>query len=213
MLTKYINVVKKITLILLISSLALFNSSCSSLITNPDNEQLESKKENEKIVKEGKNFKIINIGSNDDRKYKYFIFNLEHKIVKEDIFERVEPKITYIEKDLIEMLFSGGTNALTYQYYDVVNDRFSQYFSNPSLVHNHLIIYMYGVDTDIKLVIQNIFDVKQFYKEIKRDFSPNAVASNVLIEAKFLEDNKLFIKYNKGKDFNVKSEIIELSKQ
>jgi hypothetical protein len=113
------------------------------------------------IIQEGENYKVIELDANEESKYKYSIYNSKGEIVQEDVVERIPPKITEYE-DMLEISFGGGTNAVSCLYYDIKNDRFSNYFFNPAVVENGLIVYMDGVDDDISLIIQNIFDEKTF---------------------------------------------------
>lgn len=203
---------KRLVSLFILLLLSLLLNACSLKTT--DNNLLGDKKTNstnakEKVISAGKNFKVINIGKGEERKFRFFIYDSNKKIVKQGEVERMEPLISYIDAATLEIRFNGGTSAILCQYYDIPNNLFSQQFWNPEVVQNRLVVYTDGKDKSIKLIVQNIFDTKLFYREYLRDFSQ---VTTPIKSAKFIDKEHLEITYFKGKNLVGQNEVIDLGK-
>ena len=66
------------------------------------------------------------------------------------------------------------------------------------------------IKDSIKLIVRNLFDKSKLYRKYERDFSPVAVAYNDLVNAEFIDANKLQVTYLSGKDFIEVTEILDL---
>ena len=131
-------------------------------------------------------------------------------IVKSDISQKIEPEITYINEDLLEIAIGAGTGLSLVQFYSIKNDLFSVIFESPLLIENELVAYMSLSDGIIKFVVQNIFDTGIYYNEFLLDFSPVANPKDALIHMDYLDNNRLKITYLSGENYTNKSCIIQL---
>lgn len=174
--------IKKISLIILLISIPFICMACE-------------KKDDYKITR-----------INND--YKYIILSSKGKVLEENTIS-VEPRIKYLSKNIIEVSFGAG-NVSQYQFYEINKELISQIYENPSAIYKDKIVYM-SFEKELKLIIRNIFD-KQFYKEIKRNFSPVAAPYNAILSAKFIDDNHLEIIYLEGSTYKEKKETINLLK-
>lgn len=156
------------------------------------------------LISEGKQYKIV--GDDEKRKYHYFIYDVNGKIVDQGDVERIAPTIHYITDNLLEIRFHGGTYAELCKYYDVNNNKFSKEFWNPFLIKNNKIVYFDGESK--KLIIKDIFDERTYYKEFSRDLSLNTPPDTIEL---INEDKQLKITYRTQKDFIKVSETIDLT--
>lgn len=92
------------------------------------------------------------------------------------------------------LYYGHGGNSFEKRYYDVSGRRVSQFFPSPVAESDSLVAYFVREDSEIKLIVQNIFDVTILYKEITRDFSDFVFKQNYTGE--FIENNsKLRLTY------------------
>ena len=103
----------------------------------------------------------------------------------------------------------GNGNVIVYQFFNVKENRISPHYENPALVDNK-IVYMDYNGKQFKLVVSDLFDKSNYYKEYERDFSPGVPYCD-LSSAKFIDSNKLQITYFKGSDYKEVTETIELN--
>lgn len=119
------------------------------------------------------------------------------------------PHISKLNDYVVEIDISAGSPARYVTFFDLKTRKKSDGIWNPNLIEKDRIVY-FGDRFDT-LIVSDIFDKRKFYKEIKRPFSPCAAASNAVLKAKFVNDNKLFIDYLMGPNFTEETEIINLN--
>lgn len=152
-----------------------------------------------------KYYKITKEKCND---YTLILYGKNKKIIEKITIPR-EPHVDILKKGILQITISVGSPAKYIHFYDTKTGKISDPYFNPRLIQNGKVVFM---KDDKTLAISNIFSKKVFYKEIKRNFSPVAVPSNVILEAKLLKGNKLYIDYYKGEKMIEKKEIIDLDK-
>jgi len=114
------------------------------------------------VISQGKQFKIT---GDFEHGWHYLIYDKEGNVVDSGSGYRIPPDIKYTSVNIIELRFHGGTYADSCRYYNVDTARFSDYYGNPFLVRDNIIVYF---DAKIGMLIaRDIFDKSVFYKEIK----------------------------------------------
>ena len=167
-----------------------------------------SEKFNFQVIEQTKNYKIIVSKDGEIRKYYYWIFDNENNTIYKNSSYKM-PNLSYFSNNIIQIHLGSG-NVSQYQFFDTENGMTSPIYENPTLVDNEKIVYMSFEDDKIKLIVRNLFDKSKLYRKYERDFSPVAVAYNDLVNAEFIDANKLQVTYLSGKDFIAVTEILDL---
>ncbi|MCT4597055.1 MAG: hypothetical protein N4A50_04155 [Vallitalea sp.] len=142
---------------------------------------------------------------NQDNCFTIILYNTNKNIVFSENLPK-EPSVIELDKNLIQIKISLGS-PLNYSYFfNPVTSNISSAYENIVLVDKNKVIFF----KDNKLIISDIFNQKLFYKEIILDFAPTSVPSCSIIEARFIDDNKIEIEYLKGIEFIRQNEIINL---
>ena len=141
-----------------------------------------------KIIYDEKHYKIIENGFFD---YCYYIYDLDKDVVfmKENLNK--VPSIEFANNEIIDVHIGFGTGLIQHQYYSITRDCMSRQFFYVSASYNELIAYLYVPDENSfenrKLIIRNIFDKNDFYKEVYLGFSSIITP---IIDAEFINDGK-----------------------
>ena len=167
-----------------------------------------------KLLYSGKNYKVYDISNNHQPEYLYEIYNEHGDIVKSEVVWRTSPSVVYISNNtLLSITVRVGTGTYFVQYYNVPNDMFSQVYASPILSDYGKVVYPILSDSNIKLVVSDIFDHSAFYKEFDLDFSPSANPADALRDAEFLDENTLRIVYLSGSEYEEESVILYLARK
>jgi len=146
-----------------------------------------------------------------NNEYIGMIYDVNGNIMKKEIFKK-EPRVRLVSPEIVELNNGGGNETWTI-FFDVAKLLTSPVYSNVSLIYinnEKMIVYMDFIDGALKLVIRDIFDKKNYYREIVRDFSEVAIPNDALINVKVITDNILRITYLVGDDYTEKEEDIAL---
>lgn len=139
------------------------------------------------VIEDDKHFTIIDAG---EQTYPYTIYNADGEAVKSEVCYRIAPWIHYIDQETLEIHIGVGTETFYCVYYDILNDRFSEQYESPVAAEYHKVAFLDHRDDEIVLVVRDMFDEKNYYKEFHRDFAA-AVSPVTYAEFKF-EDTLLF---------------------
>lgn len=163
------------------------------------------------IYKQGENYKIL---SNEEVTIFYYSIKDDNGNIIDAGYHNYRGSFDIYEKgEFLTLDYGYGSNIWYERYYDLSNGRISRFFERSIQISNELVAYFMVRDFDdaIVLVIQNVFDQSNYYKEITRDFSDFVLKDYV--EAEFLEDDtKLKISYWIKPDDQKVTEIIDLRK-
>jgi hypothetical protein len=147
-------------------------------------------------------FKVVKESESD---YKVYLYGIDKKVYKELDFPK-QPYVERVEEYLIKVVISTGSPSNYTTFYNVKDKKESSTaIFNLLLYDKGKVVYV----EDGKLIISDVFDKNLYYKEIKRNFSTD-YSNPAAFEVKFVEDNILELKYLEGKDFDEKTEIINL---
>ncbi|MDE7179063.1 MAG: hypothetical protein K2O59_14715 [Lachnospiraceae bacterium] len=169
-------------------------------------EEFESVKEDEtieeKIMENDKYFRIFDAG---EGKYSYIIYNTDGKEVNSGVSYRIEPRIHYIDQETIEIHISAGTGIFYCVYYDIVNDRFSEWYESPVAAKYHRVAFLDYGGGERSLVVNDMFDEGRCYQEYFPDF---AEAVFPVVSAVFIDEDTLFITYMSGEFYEEKTKLL-----
>lgn len=139
--------------------------------------------------------------------YKYTIYNDQKKKIYEDEDLNKEPIIEELDNGIISIGNSAGTGLWLVKYYDKLNARVSDIFTNPLDLKGEKVIYF---DKN-KLVVQNIFNKSNYYKEIKLNTTDTADPNNAIKSAEFIDDDTIRVVYFSGTDYKEVTETFHLN--
>ena len=153
-----------------------------------------------------KDWQFLRVAKESDDKYLVFLYDSDKNIVHEEVFSK-EPIVESLKDDIIKITIIVGSPAYYTTFYDPKTKRYSSdAIFNLLSYFNEKGVYA----EEGKLIICNVFDKKKYYQEITRNFSPTAVYSSDFTEIKFMDENKLFVKYLVGNNYTEKEEVIDI---
>ena len=140
--------------------------------------------------------------------YHYAIYNTDHELVREE--DRPNwPSITYVGDNIIEILFSAGTDVYFCTYYDIENDRFSQQYNGPETVKYGMVAYLeWENGRQAQVVVRDIFDEWVYYKEFALGDTSNWGPTSTYLE--FTDENTLCVSYVEVEPFAKKELYFDL---
>lgn len=193
-----------IIILILIVGIIIFTSlekskSDTNQGTNKTNIEKNNSKSSEKQERSvsNSNIEVESYNGKDTVLYKYTIYNNQGKKVYEDDDLSKEPVIEELDNEIISIVTSAGTGLCMVQYYDKFNDRVSDIFTNPLDLKGEKVIFF----NKNKLVVQNIFNKLNYYKEIKLNTTDTADPNNAIKSAEFIDDNQIRVIYFSGTDY------------
>lgn len=115
--------------------------------------------------------------------------------------------------NILSVKMGFGTYAFICRYYDLSTSRVSRFYTTPLEISGEYIAYFTknhkNDENSIILVIQNIFDEKVYYQEIKRAFSSKVL--DLYSETEFINNNtQLKISYLINSSDEIITEVIDL---
>ena len=122
---------------------------------------------------------------------------------------QVEPTIMTVSDDIL-LIIRGRGDWHVYTFINVSDGMVSEDFDDVSAWNSKMTAYAVWKDGINIIVIQDIFNKDEYYKEIKRDYSPMAVPRQIIKKAVFLDDTKLVLQYYCGDNLEIKEEAIIL---
>lgn len=154
----------------------ILSSSCRTSISSSLPNTTSSVNQNSfNLIDKGIYYEIYDISTSNQIDYKYFIYNQNHEVILEGITEAKEPKISWVTNEILKIYVSGGTNAFSVRYIDVINNRISDWTNNVYAETNQLIAYM---DTTSSILVDYMFgehNIRKFDLQTEIDIanSPN----------------------------------------
>lgn len=191
---------KLFCLLLIIDIIAL--CGCSETKINEENTEAVSQTETvsyvSEIIEESDYYKIT---YNGDFTYSYEIRDKSGNILLSDNSEKEEPHINMMDENTVKLWIQRGTGLATRftTYYNIEKGTVSDEFLYVLTEFDKNTVYVQYRENEHYVIIQNIFDKNEFYKEFKiSDASPIADA---ITNAKISEDDKILtVTYHTGED-------------
>lgn len=176
-------------------------TNVSYLLTGTEEPNAIETSDTEKVIEETQFYKL----TCENEEYYCYFYDLESNVVKTEGPLIKLPKITFANETCLKLTVQAGTGVSTQYgyYYDFNEMKFSEVFYWILTESNDKIVYAMAD----KVVIQDIFDKANYYKEISNfrcDFSP---VIEPIIKAEFTENDGIIITYLTGNNFE---EITEL---
>ena len=153
------------------------------------------------------NYRVYFIENEGRGIYLYKIINLDGAIVKKEKSYRFPSIKHFVDENLISITRAVGTNLFFVQYYDIINDRFSDVFQSPIISGYGLIVIAANYHSG--LLIRNIF-APTIYKVYTLNFSPVANPFNAIINAAFLTDYKLEVTFFYSDYFVINTIVLDI---
>lgn len=145
----------------------------------------------------------------EDYYYEVIIKQYDGKVIISEEYHCLEPIVQEIDKDMLTVTVGRGDYWVT-RFINVRDGVVSEGFGNMVAYSHDKVVYPAYKDGDMKIIVQDIFDENKYYYEIIRDYAPVAVGKYMIIDAKFLDDTTLYLKYYRGEEWEEVEEIIDL---
>ncbi|MBR5323077.1 MAG: hypothetical protein IKU48_05990 [Clostridia bacterium] len=144
----------------------------------------------------------------ENNEYYCYFYDSERNIVKNEGPLIKCPKVTFVNENYIKLTVQAGTGLSTQYgyYYDTQQAKFSEVFYWILAESNNQVAYAMAD----KVVIQDIFDKNNYYKEISIFEYPLAIAIEPIVKAEFIENHSVLITYLTGNNFEEITELFEL---
>lgn len=191
---------KLFCLLLIIVIIAL--CGCSETKINEENTEAVSQTETSsyvnEIIDENDYYTVV---YNGDFTYSYEIRDKSGNILLSDNSEKEEPHITMVDENTVKLMIQRGTGLATQftTYCNIEKGTVSDEFLYVLTEFDENTVYVQFRENEHYVIIQNIFDKNEFYKEFKiSDASPIADA---ITNAEISEDDKILtVTYHTGED-------------
>lgn len=190
---------KKVVCLLIAISICVF-SGCSV------------NRENKNLIESAQYYSIFD--GEIPAKVTYEIYDSNGKTVLSETTDR-PLSITMIDENIVDISKGMGSGISIHKYYSVNEDEFSEDFSYVICSSKNMIAYINVTKEnslqDRTIVVQNIFDEEEYFKEFELDLSP---VDTPVIEGNFNEDmSKINITYLCGESQEEVSQMLNLKQQ
>lgn len=179
-----------------IALLCLFSiSSCGFQLNGGE---IESNSEKNKF------FPNYQVFVNQEEKYEYVIYDIDHNLLDKVTWEYGEPQITNLSSTVYKVSLPDGTNPVKCVYYDIVSKKISPIYECPyDESEDGLVAFFVSPEEDIydvKLRICDIFHPDIFSVDISRDFVSIIYPAECV---KFLYRDKIYMAYQTFETGNI----------
>lgn len=201
------NIMKRITLLFAIS-LCIMLFGCQNLKSG---KSAETTKKNVETTKESiENCKYIKVKAFKDKNETYYIYTVYDKNGKKIYQDSLlkDPSIEKCGDDVYCVQWGTGTGVWQSRFFDINKIEKSEIFNtNYDFNNNRTIIY----DLEEKrLKVKDIFDEDCFYREFKINTNDS---TQPVLDAKFIDDERIKVKFLTGKDYKEDSKVLYLNKR
>ena len=145
----------------------------------------------------------------EDGLFSSAIYDKEKQVVQLNENRTKQPDIMMVNESIVCVTEQAGTGIATSTtyFYDVENNRFSDYYTAALCQANDRLVY---AESD-KVVIKDIFDDNGFYQEVTHFYEPLSAAAFPFLEAEFVDDaTAVRVTYLTGEHYTETSEVFEL---
>ena len=159
----------------------------------------------EEVVSEEEYYKMVYTGNFE---YGYYIYDANKNIVEEEKGLTNLLDVTLLNDNVVDVHINLGSGLSEHSYYSVERDAFSKKYLYVSAYNNEKVAYLNGSFQDRRLIVQNVFDKTEYYKEFDLDFSTFFFP---VVEASFINnDSQLQVTYYSGEEEIQRTEILDL---
>ena len=157
-----------------------------------------------KTIEETRYYRIIYA----DSMYYCYIFSKDGEVVKSEGPLNRQPRVSIVD-NLVKFTLQAGTGLGTQWgfFYDIKSDVFSQTFQCIYDQCDSKVAYG-GMD---KIIIRDIFDESQYYREIESFNEPFSESVEPIISVKFINDgDSVEVEYLTGENYQIVIEIFDI---
>lgn len=139
---------------------------------------------------------------NDDFTYSYRVVDVNGNLLFENKDYPREPKIAVVAPTVYGLVTQTGTGLSTNWavYCDVAESKTSEFFSYVLAAKGEYVIYVDRINSEPVIIVQNIFDKAQYYKEYKLEY-PSPVAADIVKDCRFDSNGNAIATYHTGDDY------------
>lgn len=152
---------------------------------------------------------IFYTGENKENNYIVCIKNRQEDIIFYEEYAR-EPTVKVVYDDTF-MVIRGQGDWHGYTFINIETSLVSEEFDDINAWNHEKVVYSVYENDVIKIVIQDIYDKEKYYKEVLRNYAPEAIPYRVILDAEFINDSQVILKYYRGEEWEEVSEIIDLN--
>lgn len=170
-------------------------------ITNDKNNSVE-----EKIIYDEEYYKVI---LKDNISFDYYIYDVNKNIVEEQngLTNLIDVKL--LNDNVVDVHINWGTGLSEHHYYSVKRDVFSKKYEFVVAYNNERVAYLDGAIQERCLIVQNVFNKTEYYKEFNLDFSTFITP---VVDASFINnDSQLQVTYYFGDEEIERTVILDLN--
>lgn len=159
----------------------------------------------EEVIDEQQYYKYVQTGQFE---YGYYIYDANKNIVEEQKGLTNLLDLKLLNGNVVDIPLNWGTGLCEHRYYSAERDAFSKKYFFVSAYNNEKVAYLDGSLQDRILVVQNVFDKTEYYKEFDLDFSTFITP---VVEASFINnDSQLQVTYYSGEEETQRTDILDL---
>lgn len=138
---------------------------------------------------------------NGDYTYNYVVKDINDNVLLSDEGISREPKVKVINEKLLSVSVQTGTGISTRWtiYCDVFNARISDTYYSVLGEYRENVVFVNHDNGDYSVVIQDIFNKEEYYKEIILEDASKV--TDPIVDFEKLDDDKVKIVYLKGDNF------------
>lgn len=149
------------------------------------------------------------IKEKENYNYEVIIKQYNGNVIISEEYHALYPIINIVGKNVLTLTLGSGDWWVT-KFINVENGNVSEEFGNIVTFDGDKVVYPKYEDGVMKVIVQDIFDKDQYYLKIVREYAPNAIGRYMIIDAQFLNDTTLYLKYYYGDEGEEVSEVINL---
>ena len=127
----------------------------------------------------------------------------EGKNVYEETGLYREPNVEQLDNEVVRVGVSAGSSVYQVRYFDTINSKISEIYYTPWDEYNNKLIRF----ENKKMIIQDMFDKSNYYKEVKLDMRDTAEPNSAIKSAEFLDDNTVKVTYFSEDDEEITKKI------
>jgi len=188
-------------ILLFLMLMLCFCSACSNVI--PISKEYQEIT-NEELLNDRDTFRYITLKElepTNNLRYKYQLLNNEGKVIFEDTTFRLPPKFYFISENIIRIRISAGTGVYFDKFYDILNEKISDYFYAPYAIFENYVISVQYIqeENDTFLIVQDMFIKNETYLYQKIDIAYSTSPDVHIKSIKILVKNTIYIQYESKK--------------
>lgn len=155
-------------------------------------------------LQKGEYYRISHTTGKDKNEYTVTIWDLQKKVAGTfTCRSSVVPSVTLVDENVLAVQIGMGTEHFQCRYYDLANDRFSDYFDSPVASAYGRVALLERKRQINAVVVRDMFEGDALLA-MACDFASYPSLIQAFEEARFVDENTLYVRYE-----HVSGEIVE----